>query len=1007
MAGKINSPQHFMISALSATITAVLAGGGNVAIAQEEAGALEEITVTGSRIQRSTGFTTPVPLTAVTPDELTNFEPGNLTAEQLDSLPQFFETHTAQRGHLNRSVVGTGGAGLLNMRNLGTSRTLILLDGARLVPQGGGGGTNVDVIPTALMSSVDVVTGGASAAYGADAVGGAVNFVLNREFEGLNVSTGVGAHEHKGTGQQWNLSIAGGQSFVDQRLHLIGSFEAREIDYVRGDRRRYSNFRRTGNVFNPDPNGPARIRTDYVFPTTTSPTGLIQGTGTELDGMQFTIDGTGLEPFDPSCATIIAASNAGGNPDCPAYQRFDDAAAEPGNGQEVTNRSGFLAAQWRFSDTLSAYVQGMYGRTTSGGPGEGVYYFAQNQWIPRLFPENPFLPDEVRQVMLDNDMEFLEINKAGMMSHAEYEVGSTTRPDNRHTQTQYSAGFNWDISQRWNLRGSWQTGDYEGNQHERNLTQIDRQYLATDAVRHPETGEIVCNVQLYNPSLEELAAAPSIQGLNSSRPLNPFEPTGIPGNTQPLPYPVEPAAIPSCVPLTFLGSGNASREAVEYIGTGTTNRFVVDQDFAELMATGELATLPAGTMSGAFGLTWREQSFLQGKVPVEIDLLGGAINTPELGIRGVSPGWAGGAGSLHFFSGVPHVGGEYNVWEWFSEVDVPVWENNSRLLSLGGAFRRSYYDNGNTGDSWKLGVNFQVHEDLRLRYTNSRDVREPTFNERFARSGFGAGVEDPELDLNYLISGVAGGNPDVNAETAETVTAGFVYQPSFAPWVDGLQLSVDFWDVEIRGAINSVSVQRIIDDCFAGAQAMCANIQRDPETRFITQVNSGVQNLGRETVKGTDMEIVYRAEPNFFGNQSEAFQLRFLGGYIKEAGDIPDGGIFQDVSGTLGFPDFTGVVTANYDVGSYSFRLQGTYTGSVTFNGNWIEGIDVDNNSVSSETIISAQLGYNGTFINGAAWNARLNITNLLNTEAPIMALDSRGYERFGRRYNMSFNYSF
>src|SRR5690606_1678047 len=115
----------------------------------------------------------------------------------------------------------------------------------------------------------------------------------------------------------------------------------------------------------------------------------------------------------------------------------------------------------------------------------------------------------------------------------------------------------------------------------------------------------------------------------------------------------------------------------------------------------------------------------------------------------------------------------------------------------------------------------------------------------------------------------------------------------------------------------------------------------------------------------------------------------------------------HDVSGTLGFPDFTGVVTANYDVGSYSFRLQGTYTGSVAFNGNWIEGIDVDNNSVSSETIISAQIGYRGTFANGAAWNARLNITNLFDREAPIMALGSPGYERFGRRYNMTFNYSF
>src|SRR5690606_40398305 len=137
----------------------------------------------------------------------------------------------------------------------------------------------------------------------------------------------LGAHEHKGTGRQWNVSVAGGQSFFDRRLHLIGSFEARDIDYIRGDRRRYSNFRRTGFVLNPDPNGPARIRTDYVFPTTTSPTGLIRGTRTELDGMQFTIDGTGLEPFDPSCATTVSASNAGGTPDRTAYQRYDDATA--------------------------------------------------------------------------------------------------------------------------------------------------------------------------------------------------------------------------------------------------------------------------------------------------------------------------------------------------------------------------------------------------------------------------------------------------------------------------------------------------------------------------------------------------------------------------------------------------------------------------------------------------------------------------------------------------------
>src|SRR5690606_2205836 len=125
------------------------------------------------------------------------------------------------------------------------------------------------------------------------------------------------------------------------------------------------------------------------------------------------------------------------------------------------------------------------------------------------------------------------------------------------------------------------------------------------------------------------------------------------------------------------------------------------------------------------------------------------------------------------------------------------------------------------------------------------------------------------------------------------------------------------------GAIDNVSVQRIIDDCAAGAQAQCANIQRDPVSGFIEQVNSGVQNLGRETVKGIDWEIAYRAEPDLFANQSETFQLRILGGYIKEAGEILEGGVFRDQSGTLGFPDLSGVVTVNYNVGRYSFRLQG------------------------------------------------------------------------------------
>src|SRR5690606_26613119 len=116
--------------------------------------------------------------------------------------------------------VGSGGPGALNIRNLnvgttgaGISRTLTLLDGARVVPTDKRGTVNVDLFPTALMRSVDVVTGGASAAYGADALGGVVNFVLDRRFEGLKLSASTGMHDYKNTGKQWEFSVAGGRGF--------------------------------------------------------------------------------------------------------------------------------------------------------------------------------------------------------------------------------------------------------------------------------------------------------------------------------------------------------------------------------------------------------------------------------------------------------------------------------------------------------------------------------------------------------------------------------------------------------------------------------------------------------------------------------------------------------------------------------------------------------------------------------------------------------------------------
>ncbi|MDY6982353.1 MAG: TonB-dependent receptor plug domain-containing protein, partial [Pseudomonadota bacterium] len=200
--GKFALHRRKVLVTAIATITSLACLPGMTLAA--DAASLEEITVTGSRVRLTSGMEAPTPVTSVTVTELFQQEPGSTISQQLDRLPQFFNNGSPQRGDGGNPSVGSGGPGALNIRNLnsastgaGISRTLTLLDGARVVPTDKRGTVNIDMFPTALMRSVDVVTGGASAAYGADALGGVVNFVLDREFEGLKISGGTGMHEYE------------------------------------------------------------------------------------------------------------------------------------------------------------------------------------------------------------------------------------------------------------------------------------------------------------------------------------------------------------------------------------------------------------------------------------------------------------------------------------------------------------------------------------------------------------------------------------------------------------------------------------------------------------------------------------------------------------------------------------------------------------------------------------------------------------------------------------------
>jgi outer membrane receptor protein involved in Fe transport len=996
---------------------------------------LEEIQVTGSRIRATDGMVMPTPVTAVTTQELSSFQPGATVAEQLNTLPQFFGNGSSQRG--GAALFGDGGGSYLNMRNLGNNRTLVLFDGSRVVPADKRGTVNVDTLPTALMRTVDVVTGGASAAYGADALGGVTNFVLDREFEGLKTEVGTGITE-QGDGFRWNASLAGGMQ-VGEKGHLIGSVSAlhinqifRSSDDVDGDW-----FQRWGWVTNPQwvsatatPNIPQRLTVPNVCSNEHSPTGVIWArTGAtsgsplkpfSMNGMTFTDDGSDVRRFIAgdyyvTPAKAGATKSMAGGPECATANRAFGGAP---SGSEVVQRTAFTAYKHDFTDNFSAYAQVLVGRSESSEVAHRGGASLQDGWYATIFRDNAFLPDSVASAMDSAGITEFQLHKLGAFENSR-EPGNGSENKAVFTTYSWSTGFDYILPNDWTLHGSWQTGQSHKRSGVYDEVRVDRMFLAMDAVRDPNTGAIICNVQKYNPTPAQLQAA--VPGRLES-------PGGAPGGTRnplstnPLLSPIGlDNSVRDCVPWNVFGNGNASQAAMDYLTTPKMGDSEVNQDFAELLVSGDLLEGWAGTINFAAGLTYRQQDFHEAAEPREIDVLGPPLNAPSIGIRGIPTGYTGGSANLHQFSTVPDVTGDYDVWEYFGELNIPVYVRQGGPQRIDGslAFRSSDYSSVGRVESWKMGLEFQVIDDLRLRATKSRDVREATFAERFDFQGGGGTVNDPNFGgTSTQITTVSGGNPNLKPEKADTVVAGFVYTPS---WADGLRLSSDWYKVEISDAIDTLGVQRIVDECNAGNPALCAMVERDPNTGFIGRVFNTFVNVAQAKVEGIDLEGVYSLEPNFLADQEETLNLRLLAGYIIERSNTPLGGVPLDQAGWIGTPDLTGVGTLTYGFGPYSVQLQQRYI-AATENRNtgasssWVIGKDVDTLDISSGNYTNLQLAYSGDTSNGGTWRLAFNVTNLFDRPPPIVPnygtragaqTIPQSFDEFGRRYQVSLNMNF
>jgi hypothetical protein len=520
-------------------------------------------------------------------------------------------------------------------------------------------------------------------------------------------------------------------------------------------------------------------------------------------------------------------------------------------------------------------------------------------------------------------------------------------------------------------------------------------------------GTIVCNVQRYNPTPAELAATPAIQGVFSSRDPNlPLaSPIGL-DNT-----------ISDCVPLNIMGHG-ISPEAAAYVMTPKWGGSTVDQDFAEVLVTGELVDgWGAGPVSLATGLTYRDQSFQDSAFPVDVDELGPPFNAPELGIRGIAGTWQGGSPNLHQFSTVSLLSGQYDVWELFGELNVPVWQSSStdRRLGTNFAYRSSDYSSIGRVEAWKTGLDFQLARDVRFRATRSRDVREATFSERFDNSPGGAFV-DEDFETNtmmVLVTATAAGNPDLRPEVADTTVYGFVYTPG---WAEGLRMSVDRYEVDIADAIETLLPSDVVRKCYF-EMVLCENIFRD-STGTLSRVLQPYLNLDQAYVQGIDFEVDYSRDVNWTGMANESFSLRLLGGRLEHRINTVLGGAPDELAGATvgtvvatGYPELTANVTATYTFGAWSVQLQERYLDSVKLNRDWVEGVDIDDNSVQSKAWTNLVLRYGRDVPTGGRWSLAFNVQNLFDDDPPVIPgasgaqLTGNMYDVFGRRYQLTFNY--
>lgn len=985
------------------------------ATAQDDDDSLEEVIVTGSRIQAS-GMQTPTPVTIMSADELEAAAPTTLI-EGVSQLPIFFANQTPTS---TDSWFLRGGYGNLNLRGLGINRTLTLLNGRRMTSSTAFGGVDINNFPEAALQRVETVTGGASAAYGTDAVAGVTNFILDTDFTGFEGEVQVGATA-EGDGDTSELSLTFGTSIGD-RGHLIVSGEMFEQDQVNSYNDR-DWYRAWGTV--PDANGMLLIRPDVVS-TNASFDGLIFAPGSSLNGQAFDRDGN-LSPFVVSDTAWSPAPFQVGI--IPARQSITNGGSGDDLGSEgitlmpeIERQSFFLYYDFEATENLTLFAQALYGSTETNRFNDPRASLQGTPTSITIFQDNAFLSPAIRQTMVDEGLASFTFRRMGSLE----DIGSDIRLWDENEITSFTGGFQLDIENGgfldgWTVDGYAQLGKSDRKGYQTGL-RVDRIHAAVDAV-DDGNGNIVCRTTLFSTAFGDCQPLNLFGRGNASAAAIDYVVGNDPGEQ-------------ITTPLFIAGSGFDQGLTDSYVaGPAKVNLIDFEQNVFELTATGEIFEGWAGPISLATGIAYREEEISQtvrdstnqssdheNGHPVLCDSDQEAI---DAGLRGVSaPDCANTVGVQ--YSKVSNIRGDQDVKEFFVETFVPVIADQPymQLATVGLAARWADYSGSGDVLAWKAGLDMQITDSFRIRATQSRDVRAGNMSERFDLTGGVAVINDPRYNETYNVTRFSGGNPGVDPEEADTTTAGIVWQPGF---IEGLSISYDWYQVDIDGAIGQLGVQAVVDRCEAGATDLCALVTRNTVDDRLILVGDVFINIDQAVVRGSDLEIAYGRDVTWFGGD-ESFGARLFASWLDENSEILGGtrkidragqtGIQQSDGVAYALPDFKWTGNVTYANGPFSAFLQGRYIGNGTIENSLQAGVDIERNRVSSALYADLRLGYTWEHSSGTAMEFFANVTNLTDEDPPITpyysvflshAQQTNGnlFDLLGRRYTVGLRVNF